>query len=160
MRLPARLRRAHRRIVAQAQELMAEKGLEPQRLKMAAVCSVCAEPFVNYMREFAAALNRARARPVPVGLTGTLIQEGETEVETSKKTIIVFSGDFDKVMAAFIIANGAAAMGDEVTMFFTFWGLNALRKPDGSTDPRQERAAEDVRRDDAARARASSACRR
>jgi peroxiredoxin family protein len=49
-------------------------------------------------------------------------------VETSKKTIIVFSGEFDKVMAAFIIANGAAAMDDEVTMFFTFWGLNALRK--------------------------------
>ena len=50
-------------------------------------------------------------------------------VDTSKKTIIVFSGDFDKVFAAFIIANGAAAMGDDVTMFFTFWGLNALRKP-------------------------------
>ncbi|AEF93559.1 hypothetical protein Desca_0674 [Desulfotomaculum nigrificans CO-1-SRB] len=47
-----------------------------------------------------------------------------------KKTIIVFSGDLDKVMASFIIANGAAAMGDEVTMFFTFWGLNALRKPE------------------------------
>lgn len=46
----------------------------------------------------------------------------------SKKTIIVFSGDYDRVMAAFIIANGAAAMGDEVTMFFTFWGLSALRK--------------------------------
>lgn len=49
-------------------------------------------------------------------------------METTKKTIIVFSGDLDKVMAAFIIANGAAAMGDDVTMFFTFWGLNALRK--------------------------------
>jgi peroxiredoxin family protein len=49
-------------------------------------------------------------------------------VDTSKKTIIVFSGDFDKMMAALIIANGALAMGDEVTMFFTFWGLNALRK--------------------------------
>jgi len=49
-------------------------------------------------------------------------------VDTSKKTIILFSGDFDRVMAAFIIANGAAAMGDEVTMFFTFWGLNVLRK--------------------------------
>lgn len=45
-----------------------------------------------------------------------------------KKTIIVFSGDLDKVMAAFVIANGAAAMGDEVTMFFTFWGLNTLRR--------------------------------
>lgn len=45
-----------------------------------------------------------------------------------KKTIILFSGDLDKAMAAFIIANGAAAMGDEVTMFCTFWGLNALRR--------------------------------
>ena len=51
-------------------------------------------------------------------------------VNTTKKTIIVFSGDFDKVMAAFIIANGAAAMDDDVTMFFTFWGLNALRRPE------------------------------
>ena len=47
----------------------------------------------------------------------------------TKKTIILFSGDFDKVMAALIIANGAAAMGDDVTIFCTFWGLNALRKP-------------------------------
>ncbi len=44
------------------------------------------------------------------------------------KTIIVFSGDLDKVLAGFIIANGAAAMGRPVTMFFTFWGLTALRK--------------------------------
>ncbi|MFA9376041.1 MAG: FAD-dependent oxidoreductase [Lachnotalea sp.] len=44
------------------------------------------------------------------------------------KTLVVFSGDLDKVLAAFIIANGAAAMGRPVTMFFTFWGLNALRK--------------------------------
>ena len=44
------------------------------------------------------------------------------------KTIIVFSGDLDKVLASFIIANGAAAMGRPVTMFFTFWGLNVLRK--------------------------------
>jgi peroxiredoxin family protein/rhodanese-related sulfurtransferase/TusA-related sulfurtransferase len=47
---------------------------------------------------------------------------------SKKKSIVVFSNDFDKVMAAFIIANGAAAMGSEVTMFFTFWGLNVLRK--------------------------------
>ncbi|MFZ5647582.1 MAG: DsrE/DsrF/DrsH-like family protein [Bacillota bacterium] len=47
-----------------------------------------------------------------------------------KKTIIVFSGELDKAMAAFVIANGAAAMGDEVVMFFTFWGLNILRKPE------------------------------
>ena len=46
------------------------------------------------------------------------------------KTLVVFSGDLDKVLAAFIIANGAASMGRPVTMFFTFWGLNALRKQD------------------------------
>ena len=50
-------------------------------------------------------------------------------MDTSKKTLIVFSGDLDRAIAAFIIANGAAAMGDEVTMFFTFWGLSLLRKP-------------------------------
>ncbi|MHB9031779.1 MAG: FAD-dependent oxidoreductase [Anaerolineae bacterium] len=44
------------------------------------------------------------------------------------KTILVFSADLDKALAAFIIANGALAMGQKVTMFFTFWGLNALRK--------------------------------
>ena len=43
-------------------------------------------------------------------------------------TIIVFSNDLDKVIAAFIIANGAQAMGKKVSMFFTFWGLNVLRK--------------------------------
>lgn len=44
------------------------------------------------------------------------------------KTLVVFSGDMDKVLASFVIANGAAAMGRPVTMFFTFWGLNVLRK--------------------------------
>ncbi len=44
------------------------------------------------------------------------------------KTLVVFSGDLDKAIASFIIANGAAAMGKKVTMFFTFWGLNILRK--------------------------------
>jgi NADPH-dependent 2,4-dienoyl-CoA reductase/sulfur reductase-like enzyme/peroxiredoxin family protein/TusA-related sulfurtransferase/rhodanese-related sulfurtransferase len=47
-----------------------------------------------------------------------------------QKTIVVFSGDLDRVLAALIIANGAAAMGSDVTLFFTFWGLNALRRPD------------------------------
>mgnify|MGYP000865092646 CR=1 FL=1 len=46
------------------------------------------------------------------------------------KNIIVFSGDLDKAIASFIIANGAVAMGRKVTMFFTFWGLNILRKPE------------------------------
>lgn len=46
-----------------------------------------------------------------------------------EKTFVVFSGDLDKTIAAFIMANGGAAMGRQVTMFFTFWGLNILRKP-------------------------------
>lgn len=46
------------------------------------------------------------------------------------KTLVVFSGDLDKAIASFIIANGAASMGNKVTMFFTFWGLNILRKPE------------------------------
>ena len=46
--------------------------------------------------------------------------------------IVVFSGELDKVLAAFVIANGAVAMGAKrVTMFFTFWGLSALREPAG-----------------------------
>ena len=44
--------------------------------------------------------------------------------------MIVFSGDLDKAIASFIIANGAAAMGRKVTMFFTFWGLNIIRRPE------------------------------
>jgi peroxiredoxin family protein len=48
--------------------------------------------------------------------------------ETQRCSIIVFSGDMDKVMAAFIIATTAAAMGMETTMFFTFWGLKAIQK--------------------------------
>lgn len=44
------------------------------------------------------------------------------------KTMVVFSGDLDKAIASFIIANGAASMGRKVTLFFTFWGLNILRK--------------------------------
>lgn len=45
-------------------------------------------------------------------------------------TMVVFSGDLDKAIASFIIANGAAASGKKVTMFFTFWGLNVIRKPE------------------------------
>lgn len=45
-----------------------------------------------------------------------------------KLAMVIFSGDLDKLMAAFIIATGAAASGMEVLMFFTFWGLRALKK--------------------------------
>ncbi|MCJ7545812.1 MAG: DsrE/DsrF/DrsH-like family protein [Deltaproteobacteria bacterium] len=46
-----------------------------------------------------------------------------------KISIIVFSGDLDKILAAFIIATGAVAMGMEAVMFFTFWGTPVLRDP-------------------------------
>jgi len=68
------------------------------------------------------------------GCYQTIIQKQAEDLEIKfeqgkkKLTIVVFSGDFDRAMAAFIIANGAAAMGYDVTLFFTFWGLNILRK--------------------------------
>jgi peroxiredoxin family protein len=49
-------------------------------------------------------------------------------MEKEKMTIAVFSGDLDKVLAAFFLATTAASMGLEVKMFFTFWGLNVVRK--------------------------------
>jgi len=48
-------------VITQAQTMMAAKGMKTQRLKMAALCSVCAEPFVNYMREFSGVLTQLRA---------------------------------------------------------------------------------------------------
>ena len=62
------------------------------------------------------------------------IAKGEQEVGNkvinngNGQTIVVFSNDLDKALASFIIANGAKASGKDVTMFFTFWGLNILRK--------------------------------
>jgi NADPH-dependent 2,4-dienoyl-CoA reductase/sulfur reductase-like enzyme/peroxiredoxin family protein/TusA-related sulfurtransferase/rhodanese-related sulfurtransferase len=70
------------------------------------------------------------------GISTAKIQKGlkleESQAAGSKdgKNIIVFSGDLDKAIASFIIANAAAAMGRKVSMFFTFWGLNILRKPE------------------------------
>ncbi|QZT35988.1 FAD-dependent oxidoreductase [Halosquirtibacter xylanolyticus] len=52
------------------------------------------------------------------------------------KTIVVFSDDLDKALASFVIANGAAAMGKNVTMFFTFWGLNILKDPKAPKAPK------------------------
>jgi NADPH-dependent 2,4-dienoyl-CoA reductase/sulfur reductase-like enzyme/peroxiredoxin family protein/rhodanese-related sulfurtransferase/TusA-related sulfurtransferase len=64
------------------------------------------------------------------------IRKGGTKQEKTAaqggndKSMVVFSGDLDKALAALIIANGAASMGRKVTMFFTFWGLNILRRSD------------------------------
>lgn len=66
-------------------------------------------------------------------VAGALVPTG-SEVATSVaprdmgKTFIMFSDDLDKVLATFVLANGAAATGKKVTIFFTFWGLNAIKK--------------------------------
>ena len=52
----------------------------------------------------------------------------EERVPEDKVTLVVFSGDLDRVLASFVIATGAAAMGQQVSMFFTFWGLSVLKK--------------------------------
>jgi peroxiredoxin family protein len=48
--------------------------------------------------------------------------------DNNRATIVVFSGDMDKIFAALIIATGCAAAGMETTLFFTFWGLNTIKK--------------------------------
>lgn len=59
---------------------------------------------------------------IPAGIPAAPAKNGAT--------MVVFSGDLDKAIATFIIASGAAAMGKEVTLFFTFWGLNILKRGD------------------------------
>lgn len=61
-----------------------------------------------------------------------LIQDQSRTITNPKKlSIIVFSGDFDKLTAAFTLATGAAAVNYEVNLFFTFWGLDAIKKKQG-----------------------------
>ena len=67
------------------------------------------------------------------GISSAKIKKGQNSISNgnkNNKNMIVFSGDLDKAIASFIIANGAAAMGRKVTMFFTFWGLNIIRRPE------------------------------
>lgn len=72
----------------------------------------------------------------PQGLIEAFVSKGATSspapvtASAEGTSMVVFSGDLDKAIASFIIANGAAASGKKVTMFFTFWGLNILRKPE------------------------------
>lgn len=68
--------------------------------------------------------NAASARAA----TGGLPTMPAGDARRKGATLVVFSGEMDKVMASLVIANGAAAMGGRVTMFFTFWGINALRR--------------------------------
>jgi len=63
------------------------------------------------------------------------VQEKKTGM-SDKLTLIIFSDNLDKTLAAFNIATGAASMGMEVSMFFTFWGLNILRKKKEVSKPK------------------------
>src|SRR5512139_1662578 len=56
--------------------------------------------------------------------------------EKEKMTMVVFSGEFDRAVAAFILATTGASMGMDVTMFFTFWGLNVLKRKEGGIKSR------------------------
>ncbi len=73
-------------------------------------------------------LQKGNSEKKPEQSLANTVTHNVTAPANDGKTIIVFSGDMDKVLASFVIANGAAAMGRPVTMFFTFWGLNVLRK--------------------------------
>ena len=63
-----------------------------------------------------------------IGSLEVELLELKKRVPENKVSIILLSGDFDKAVAAFFMANGAVAMGMEVTMFFTFWGCTVIKK--------------------------------
>ncbi len=83
------------------------------------------------------------ALPADRNLAARLEQLEKTVAELKDRmpeyraTIVVFSGDLDKVLAAFVIATGAAAAGLETSMFFTFWGLCALKKAGAAGAPQR-----------------------
>ncbi len=79
------------------------------------MCEIAAETTTS-------ALDRRQTVASPVVTTA------DNDGAAHRKSIVVFSGDFDKAMAAFIIANGAASMGSEVTLFFTFWGITSFAR--------------------------------
>ena len=72
--------------------------------------------------------SRVQALEEKVQELSSRLQQLEDRTPEDRVAIIVFSGDLDRVLAAFIIATGAAAMGQQVSMFFTFWGLSTLKK--------------------------------
>lgn len=67
---------------------------------------------------------------VEKALPGTPSKVSPSVPEEKGKTLILFSDDLDKTLATFVLANGAAATGKKVSIFFTFWGLNAIKKAD------------------------------
>ena len=79
--------------------------------------------------------NQLISKEASGGKSVVIIEKGEpkacnivTSCEGKGKTFIMFSDDLDKALATFVLANGAAATGQKVTIFFTFWGLNVIKK--------------------------------
>lgn len=78
--------------------------------------------------------NRLVASYNEKGVHTVVIEKGKTETEPQavsfggNKTLIMFSDDLDRAIATFVLANGAAATGKKVSIFFTFWGLNVIKK--------------------------------
>ena len=79
--------------------------------------------------------NQLISKDTSGGKSIVVIEKGEpkscnivTSCEGKGKTFIMFSDDLDKALATFVLANGAAATGQKVTIFFTFWGLNVIKK--------------------------------
>ncbi len=97
---------------------------------IAAWCSRTGNTLLDHGREesfFFALIRKGEGQDPAASSSGPLAAPNTT---ADDKTMVVFSGDLDKAIAAFIIANGAASMGRRVTLFFTFWGLNILRRPE------------------------------
>jgi len=78
--------------------------------------------------EFAAVPDRIQALEERLRKVENRLAYVEGQSAEDRVTLVVFSGDLDRVLAAFLIATGAAAMGQQVSMFFTFWGLSVLKK--------------------------------
>lgn len=89
-----------------------------------AFCDANHYEFLGVEKDKGVVIGRLRA-------TGNTAEPTSRSAPTSNQdtTLVVFSQEMDKVLAGLVIANGALAMGGKATLFFTFWGLNALRKP-------------------------------
>ena len=99
--------------------------MKDQRLKADAIADPDLTEYIDQMveRKVAEKVDKIKEQlEISCAPTGTK----RTQV-SNRATIVVFSGDLDKQIAAFVIASGAAAMGMDVSMYFTFWGLSALK---------------------------------
>lgn len=100
---------------------------------VASWCKVTGHTLVGRSKKGAeiTAVIRKKNEAVANGNGLNSLSEGLRTIDRGdNKTIIVFSDDLDRALASFVIANGAASMGKKVTMFFTFWGLNVIKKQD------------------------------